>query len=129
MLVSYILEIAKMDVEIVAVLRKKPTAQSKETLKYLDKMQKGNFLKDNWSIMYKQRDRASMKVQRCCFYLPDKNLYSTSCLEYVLGLSESFKEIDDADNICFVDIMMYITVRNNLLGLMTKVFKVQNRIQ
>lgn len=38
MLVSYILEIAKMDVEIIVALKKKPTMQPKETLKDLDKM-------------------------------------------------------------------------------------------
>lgn len=54
MLVSYILEIAKMDVEIIVALKKKPTMQPKETLKDLDKMQKGKMLKKNWSMMYKQ---------------------------------------------------------------------------
>lgn len=68
MLVSYILEIAKKDVELAAVLRKKPIMQPKETPKDLDKMQKGKFLKDNWSMAYQQRDKASKNVQRCYFF-------------------------------------------------------------
>ncbi|CAI9295963.1 unnamed protein product [Lactuca saligna] len=125
MLVSYILVIGKMDVEIVVVLRKKPTMQPKETLKDLDKMQNRRIMEDNWSMAYQQRDKTSLNIQRCCFCLPNKHPYSTSCLDYVLRLAKACKENDVADKKCFAYmIKWYITVRNTLLGLMTKLFKV-----
>ena len=119
-----------MDVEIVVVRRKKPTVQPKETLKDIDRMQKGKILKENWIMSYQQREKAGVNVQRCCVFLPGQHLYSTSCLEYVLGLSEACKENDVADKKYFTYmIKWYITVRKTLLTLMAKLFKVQKRIQ
>ncbi|CAI9301617.1 unnamed protein product [Lactuca saligna] len=130
MFVSYILEIAKIDMEIVPVLRKKPTVQPKETLKDHDNMQKGKILKDNWSMAYQERNKACVNVQRCCFFFPDKHLYFTSCLEYVLGLSEACKENNIFEKKCIVYMLKwYITVRNTFLGLMENLFKVQKPIQ
>ena len=61
-------------------------------------------------------------------YLPDKHLYSTSCLNYVLGITEKYNANDVVAKKCFVDmIKWYIQVRNTFLGLMSKLFKVEKR--
>ena len=56
MLISYIQEVGNMDVEIVAVLRKKPNVLPKEAPNDINKMSPGKIEKDNWSVAFKQRD-------------------------------------------------------------------------
>ena len=124
MLVSYIQEVGKMDVEIVAVLRKKPIVQPKEAPNDISKMKLGKIRKDNWSVGFQLRE--GEKVQMCLFFLSDKHIYSTSCLNYILGITEQCKANDTADKKCFTDmIKWYILICNTLLGLMPEIFKVQ----
>ncbi|CAI9270001.1 unnamed protein product [Lactuca saligna] len=52
MLICYIHEIAKMDVEITYVLKKKPILKPEEESKDLHKMKLGKIRKDNWSVVY-----------------------------------------------------------------------------
>ena len=52
MLICYIHEIAKMDVEITAILKKKPILKPEEESKDLNKMKLGKIRKDNWSVVY-----------------------------------------------------------------------------
>lgn len=128
MLVCYIQEIGKMDVEIIVLLRKKPVIQPKEDPKDLSKMKLGKIWKDNLSVSFQRRE--GVKVQKCSFSLPDKHLYSTSCLNYILEMIEACKANDASDKKCFSDLIKwYIVVRNILLGLILKLFKVQKRQQ
>ncbi|CAI9287320.1 unnamed protein product [Lactuca saligna] len=117
-----------MDVEIAAIFRKKHVLKSESEPKDLDKMKLGRIGKDNWSVAFQKSE--GKKVQKCSFFLLDKHLYSTSCLNYILELTEACKENEDSDKKCFLDILnWYIVVRNTLLGLMFKLFKVQKRQQ
>ncbi|CAI9282163.1 unnamed protein product [Lactuca saligna] len=87
MLVCYIQEIGKMYVEIATVLRKKPTVLPKEPLKDLDKMKLGRIRKDDWSMAFQIQENFDDNFHRVFFFLPDKHLYSTPCLEYILEFS------------------------------------------
>lgn len=128
MLISYVLEIGKMDVEIAVVLRKKPTVQPKEAPSDISKMKMGKIIRDNWSVMYQTSTREDLNVQKCLFFLLEKHLYSISLLKYILGITKQYKPNDVADKKCFADmIKWYIIVRNTLLALMPKLFKVQKR--
>ncbi|CAI9303701.1 unnamed protein product [Lactuca saligna] len=124
MLVSYILEVSKMDVEIVVVLRKKPIVKPKEASYDVSKVKLGRIHKDNWSMIFQQSARDGSNTQRCFFSLSNKHLYSTSCLNYILELIGQCKANDVASKKCFADMTRwYIAVRNTLLSLMPKLFK------
>ncbi|CAI9285120.1 unnamed protein product [Lactuca saligna] len=105
MLVSYIQEIGKMDVEIMAVLWKKPTVQPKEALNNVTKIKFGRIQKDNWSVTFQESDKDGTNVQKCLFSLLDKHLYSTSCLNYIVGIIEQCKTNVVADKKCPVDMI------------------------
>lgn len=100
--------------------------QPKETTNDVSKMKLGRIQKDNWSMAFQQSSRDGTNVQNCLFSLPDKHLYSTSCLNYILGITNKCKANDDVDKEGFADmIKWYIQVRKTLLGLMPKILKVQ----
>ena len=84
MLVCYIQEIVKMDVEIVAVLHKNHTVLPKEPLKDLDTMKLGRTRKKDWSFAFQIRERPDANFHRTYFHFLDKHLYSTFCLEYIV---------------------------------------------
>ncbi|CAI9262157.1 unnamed protein product [Lactuca saligna] len=114
-----------MDVEIAAVLLRKPSVEPKETTNDVIKMKFGRIQKDNWTVAFQQSDREGKKVQKCLFSLPNKHLYSTSCLNYVLGITKQCKANDATDKKCLANmIKWYIIVRNTLIGSMPKRFKV-----
>ncbi|CAI9283181.1 unnamed protein product [Lactuca saligna] len=94
MLVSYIHEVGKMDVEIAVVLRKKAIIKPKEALCDVYKVKLGKIHKDNWNLVFQQSARDGSNSQRCFFSLSDKHLYSTSYLNYVLELIEKSKATD-----------------------------------
>ncbi|CAI9299962.1 unnamed protein product [Lactuca saligna] len=54
MLVSYIHEVAKIDVEIASVLQKKPTVLPEASEKIIEKMKLRRIEKDNWSVMFQR---------------------------------------------------------------------------
>ncbi|CAI9294098.1 unnamed protein product [Lactuca saligna] len=86
MLISYIQEFGKMDVHILAVLRRKPIVNLKESSKDINKMKLRRIKKENRSVMLQQSARESSNLQKCLFTLYDKHIYSTSCLNYNLEL-------------------------------------------
>lgn len=75
MLISYIQEVCKIDVEITTVLLKKPTVEPKETMNDVTKMKLKRIQKDNWSVAFQQSDREGKYVQKCLFSLPDKHIF------------------------------------------------------
>ncbi|CAI9296682.1 unnamed protein product [Lactuca saligna] len=102
-LVFYIQEVGKMDMEIDDVLRTRSTIQPKEALNDVSKMKLGKIRKDNWSVAFQQTE--GKKVQKCLFCLPDKHLYSTSRLNYILGITKECKVNDVADKKYFADMI------------------------
>ncbi|CAI9290816.1 unnamed protein product [Lactuca saligna] len=62
MLISYIQEVGKMDVEIEVVLRKKHVVKPKESFKDINKMKLERIEKENWSVMFQQSSRDSSNV-------------------------------------------------------------------
>ncbi|CAI9283896.1 unnamed protein product [Lactuca saligna] len=73
MLVRYINEVGKMDVEIATALNKKPTFLPKEPLKDLDTMILGRIQKKDWSVTFQKRERPDVT-----FFFPDKRLNSVT---------------------------------------------------
>ncbi|CAI9284265.1 unnamed protein product [Lactuca saligna] len=117
-----------MDVEIATVLRKKPTVHPKETLKDLEKMKLGRIRKDDWSVAFQILERAYSDFHRVCVFVPNKHLYSTQCLEYILELINQCKVNSVGDKKCFIDmIKWYILVHKTPLGIILKLFIVQKR--
>lgn len=112
MLICYILEIAKIDVEIASVLQKKPVAKRDEYTKDLSKKKSGKIKKANCSMVYQQRDGS--KFQKCMFILKDKHLYSTVPLNNMMGLVEASKVNTVADQKYFTNmIQCYLMVRKH----------------
>ncbi|CAI9263321.1 unnamed protein product [Lactuca saligna] len=105
MLVSYIQEVGKMDVEIAIVLNKKPTVLPKEPPKDLDTMKLGRILKKDWSVAFQIREKSDANFHRVCFFLPEKHLYYTSCLEYIVEFVSQDKENNAIDRKCFSDMI------------------------
>ncbi|CAI9288709.1 unnamed protein product [Lactuca saligna] len=119
-----------MDVEITAVLRKKPSAVPKEYPKDLEKIKLGKIYKEGWYMVFQSREQNDSDYHKACFFLDDKHMYSTSCIEHVLSMTYKFRGNSARDNKCFLDmICWYIQVRKALLNIILKVFKVQKRIK
>ncbi|CAI9290245.1 unnamed protein product [Lactuca saligna] len=128
LLVCYIHDFAKMDVEIAFVLKNKLMHKIEEESKDLNKLKLGKIKKENLSLVYQQRTNHT--VHRCMFFMLYNNLYSTSDLTYIIGLNETVKTNDVVDHKCFSEmIKWYIAVRNTLLNVMSKPFTVQKRQQ
>lgn len=124
MLICYINEVSKMDIEITSVLRKKPIVNPKPEPKDFRKLKLGKINNENWNSVYQQREAKMFKKNM--FFLLDKHLYSTSALNIILGLVEATKFNNKDDRKCFTDmIRWYLTIRNTLLNLMSRVFKVE----
>ncbi|CAI9304447.1 unnamed protein product [Lactuca saligna] len=94
-----------MDVDITTVLRRKPNVLPKESPKDIKKMKLEMIEKENWSVMFQQSAKDDSNVQKCFFSHPDKYIYSTSCLNYILGLIWQCKVNDAANEKCFSDMV------------------------
>ncbi|CAI9281738.1 unnamed protein product [Lactuca saligna] len=102
MLISYIKEVGKMDVEIATVLRRNPCVLPKEV--------PGEF-------------------HKACLFLADKHLFTTSFLEYVLDMVNKYNGNNTSDKKCFSDmILRYIHVLNVLLDFIPKVLKCRSEL-
>lgn len=72
--------------------------------------------------------REGEKVHMSMFFLLDKHLYSINALNNVIGPVEASKTNNVVDLKCFTDmIKWYRVIRNTLLNLMTRLFKVEKR--
>lgn len=61
---------------------------------------------------------------KCLFALPNKHLFSTSCLNYMLEITCNCTANDGAAKKSFSDmICWYVAFRNTLLVVMPKLFK------
>ncbi|CAI9262130.1 unnamed protein product [Lactuca saligna] len=128
--ISYIQEVEKMDVEIAAVLRKKPIVLPKGALENFDKMKLDIIRKDGWCMAFQIREKSDVEFHRVCFSLADKHLYSTSCLKYNMELMNQCKANNSRDKKCFLNMINgYIHVCKTLRGIMLKLFVVKKRQQ
>ncbi|KAL7598003.1 hypothetical protein Lser_V15G22322 [Lactuca serriola] len=93
MLVCYIMEVALMDQEIASVFKKKPTISPVGSASDLNLMQMGKIDPKRNSVMFTRNER-----QKCLFALADKPLYTTACLEHVLGIIHRCKQ-NTADDV------------------------------
>lgn len=114
-----------MDVEISAVLRKKPFMLPKEAPKDIDKMKLGKIRKDDWCFEFQMKERSDADFHRVCFFHADKNLNTTSFLRYILDFVGKRRGNNKSDKKCFSDmIWRYIQVRKALLSIILKLFEV-----
>ncbi|KAL7595028.1 hypothetical protein Lser_V15G29179 [Lactuca serriola] len=118
MLVCYIIEVALMDQEIASVLKKKPTISPVGSASDLNQMQMGKIDSRRNLVMFTRNEG-----QKCLFALADKHLYTTSCLEHVLGIIHRCKQ-NTADDVKYFDDMIqrYIWFRQTILALITHLF-------
>ncbi|KAL7590743.1 hypothetical protein Lser_V15G39175 [Lactuca serriola] len=119
MLVCYIMEVALMDQEIATVFKKKPKISPVGSASDLNQMKMGKFDPRRNSVMFTRSEG-----QKCLFALADKHLYTTACLEHVLGIIHRCKE-NTADDIKYFDDMIqwYIRFRQTILALISRLFE------
>lgn len=130
MLQSYIQEVGEMDVEIVVVLRKKPSTIPKEAPKDFEKLKPEKIYKEGWFVVYQSSERTGADFHKFCFFLSDKHLNTTSLIEFILDLLTKFKGNSKEDLKCFSDmILWYIRIRKLLVSFFSKIYEVQKRIQ
>ncbi|CAI9298329.1 unnamed protein product [Lactuca saligna] len=116
-----------MDVEIFAMLRKKPTTVPKEAPKGFENSMLRKIYKEGWYVVFQARDKNDGDYRKTCFLLPDKHLYTTSYVEFMLDLVSKYRGNSEGDKKCFSDmIRWYVQVRKALLSIMSKVFEVQS---
>ncbi|KAL7601907.1 hypothetical protein Lser_V15G26951 [Lactuca serriola] len=118
MLVCYIMEVALMDQEIASVFKKKPKISPVGSASDLNQMQMSKIDSRRNSVMFTRNEG-----QKCLFALADKHLYTTACLEHVLGIIHRCKQ-NSADDVKYFDDMIqwYIRFRQTILALITRLF-------
>ncbi|KAL7582299.1 hypothetical protein Lser_V15G44719 [Lactuca serriola] len=119
MLVCYILEVALMDQEVATVFKKKPKISPVGSASDLNQMKMGKIDPRRNSVMFTRAEG-----QKCLFALADKHLYTTACLEHVLGIIHRCKE-NAADDIKYFNDMIqwYIRFRQTILALISRLFQ------
>ena len=108
MLIFYVHEIAKMDVEIASVLKKRPILKPEEDPKDLQKLKVGKIQKEHWSVVYNRRE--GQNVQKIMCFLRDKHLYSSTSLKTILEMTEAYKGKSANDLKCFSDMIKWYLV-------------------
>ncbi|CAI9259336.1 unnamed protein product [Lactuca saligna] len=121
MLICSIHEVAKMDVEIADVLKKKPIVNLKPEPRDFQKLKLGKINKENQNVVYQRRE--GEKVVKSMFFLLEKHLYHTTTLNNIFGMVVATKSNNIDDLKCFIDmIKWYLMLQNTLLNMMTKLF-------
>ncbi|CAI9279635.1 unnamed protein product [Lactuca saligna] len=105
MLICYVLDIAKMDVEIALVLQKRPILEREEEPRDVKKMKLGVIQKEHWSVAYNRKSRK--KLQKSVFFLRDNHLYSTIALKTILAIVETCKVNFVVDLKCFSNMIKW----------------------
>ncbi|KAL7587072.1 hypothetical protein Lser_V15G40115 [Lactuca serriola] len=124
MLVCYIMEVALMDQEIASVFKKKPTISPVGSASDLNLMQMGKIDPKRNSVMFTRNEG-----QKCLFALVDKHLYTTACLEHVLGIIHRCKQ-NTADDVKYFDDMIqwYIRFRQTIMALISRLFDTTKKV-
>ncbi|CAI9288377.1 unnamed protein product [Lactuca saligna] len=130
MLVSYIQEVGKKDIEITSAFRQKPVVFPKVALEDFDQMKLGKIRNKGWCMALQIKERTYVDFHKVCFYLADKHLYTTYCLQYILEFIDKCKANLKGDNKCFYYLILwYIQVHKALLSIVPKLFEVQRHTQ
>ena len=108
-----------MALEIANVFKKKPKISPVGSASDLNQMKMGKIDPRRNSVMFTRSEG-----QKCLFSLADKHLYTTACLEHVLGIIHRCKE-NTADDIKYFDDMIqwYIRFRQTILALISRLFE------
>ena len=113
-----------MDQEIANVFRKKPTISPVGSASDLNKMQMGRIDPKRNSVMFTRNEG-----QKCLFALADKHLYTTTCLEPVLGIINRCKQNSEDDKKYFNDMIhWYICFRQTILAIIPCLFDTTKKV-
>ena len=63
----------------------------KEAPEDLIKMKLGKIRKDGWCLAFQMKERTDADFHKVCFYLADRHLYTTPCLQYILEFMDKCK--------------------------------------
>lgn len=126
MVKSYILEMSKMDVEIVAVLKRKPILKPFDQPDNIKNIKARTIDKEKWSITYMtQKDKV---IKTFLLFLRDKHLYSTTTLKQILATTEANKKNLVEYTKCVSNmIKCYLTIRMTILKIIPKFLKFKRR--
>ncbi|CAI9285990.1 unnamed protein product [Lactuca saligna] len=75
---------SQIDVEIVAMLRRKLSVLPKDNPGGFDKMKLRKIQKNGWCVDFQLKEKIDAYFHKVCFFLDDKHLLTTSCQEYIL---------------------------------------------
>ena len=118
------MEVAQMDQEITSVFKKNPTISPVVFASDLNMMQMGKIDPKRNSVMVTRNEG-----QKCLFALADKHLYTTACLEHVLGIIHRCKQNTTDDKKYFDDmIQWYIRFRQTILALISCLFDTTKKV-
>ncbi|KAI3779357.1 hypothetical protein L2E82_09072 [Cichorium intybus] len=121
MLGYYILEVAKLDVEVAGVLDKVPLTVRRPPPKNLNKRKIGKIVNSNWSVAYNSKE--GLENVKRIFFLLDKHLYRTPVLEHILHIINKLPSNTADDKTCINDMLRwYIEFRKRILAIIPKVF-------
>ena len=108
-----------MDQEVAHVLRKRLTVKPTGKPGDVNKMKLGQIDSTNLTVMFTRNEG-----ERFLFSLVDKHLFSTSCFEHILDITQRCKQNSDSYKKNFKDMLRwYITFRQTMLAIIRKVFK------
>lgn len=118
MLRSYIMQLCKMDVKVVEILKKNICVQPKNIKQIKD----GFIKKKPWGVVYKVHENRIMKNRM--MYLQDKHCYKSSTLTVILTKTKMYKLNTKDDINCVSDMhIWWMTTRIVILGMIHEVFE------
>ncbi|KAI3751857.1 hypothetical protein L2E82_22948 [Cichorium intybus] len=121
----YILEVAKLDVEVAGVLDKIPLTVRRPSPKNLSKRKIGKIVNSNWSVAYNSKE--GLENIKRIFFLSDKHLHRTPVLEHILHIINKLQSNTTDDKTCINDMLRwYIEFQKGILAIIPKVFDRQS---
>ncbi|KAI3515990.1 hypothetical protein L1887_14897 [Cichorium endivia] len=122
LLMGYILEVAKLDVEVATVLNSTLECSAKKPPSDLNRRRLGKIKNKDWNVAYPSKE-GHESVKRI-FFLRDKHLYRTPALKKILDLINKTRGNSENDKRCLNDMLTwYIAFRKRILLLIPKVFE------
>ena len=122
----YLLEVSKIDVDNIVVLKRKPILKPFLPPDNLGIFNVGFIERDRWGVIYKTKEDEILK--NYMLFLRDKHMYSIDSLNRTLRRVEAYKSNSVADMKCISDMLnWWIVVRRTLLKTIPKVFEVAEK--
>lgn len=119
---GYILEVAKLDIEVAALLNSTPEYSVEKPTSDLKNRRFGKIGRKEWNVAYpsKQGNNSVKKM----FFLRDKHLYRTQALKKILDLINKTSGNTVNEKKCFNDMLTwYMAFRKRNLLLIPRVFE------